>query len=367
MDERAFSSLIGDIYQSPGATENWPRLVSKLARAFDAEHGHLLVFGNPQTVEWGIVKEGADEANIEYARDYAALDRRTQRLFHHPDGRAMSNLDLMTPDEIRRDPVHQDFLPKYDVSHMIAVKCPLDDGRVFLTSVLRGKKSEFDAAAYRWIERLHPHLAHATHLHFELLKARAATESLAAGFDSLPTAIVLLDTAGSVLFANRAARALLDAREGLRLDQGKLSASLSDTRARLDIALACALGKTGTSAATATVIERAGKRPLQLRMLPIPAPIDVLARRAAVIVQINDPERRSEIHPPALAATFGLTPAEARLAAALSAGQNLEAYAEKADLRLHTVRSMLKGIFAKTDTHRQGELIALILRTGRLP
>jgi DNA-binding CsgD family transcriptional regulator len=57
---------------------------------------------------------------------------------------------------------------------------------------------------------------------------------------------------------------------------------------------------------------------------------------------------------------FSLTPAEARLAALMVEGKSLEAAAEKLAVKRETARNQLKAIFAKTETNRQGQLVALL-------
>jgi DNA-binding CsgD family transcriptional regulator len=58
---------------------------------------------------------------------------------------------------------------------------------------------------------------------------------------------------------------------------------------------------------------------------------------------------------------FGLTPAEARLALHLVAGETLRAAAVKLSISYETARSHLKNIFKKTRTCRQAELVIVIL------
>jgi DNA-binding CsgD family transcriptional regulator len=58
---------------------------------------------------------------------------------------------------------------------------------------------------------------------------------------------------------------------------------------------------------------------------------------------------------------FGLTDAEARLADMLARGVELRAAASKLDITYGTARARLAEIFQKTNTHRQGELVSLIL------
>lgn len=61
-----------------------------------------------------------------------------------------------------------------------------------------------------------------------------------------------------------------------------------------------------------------------------------------------------------LISLFGLSPAEARLARALCHGERLEEYAEALNVKLPTVKTQLRAVFAKTQTDRQVALVNLI-------
>lgn len=61
-----------------------------------------------------------------------------------------------------------------------------------------------------------------------------------------------------------------------------------------------------------------------------------------------------------LAGWFGLTPSEARLAAAVAAGTTLEDYAARRNVSLNAVRFLLKGIYRKTNVGSQAQLVAEI-------
>lgn len=58
---------------------------------------------------------------------------------------------------------------------------------------------------------------------------------------------------------------------------------------------------------------------------------------------------------------FELTPAEMRVAVALSRGINAKQAARELGVSHHTVRQHLKAVFDKTDTHRQSALVVLIM------
>lgn len=62
-----------------------------------------------------------------------------------------------------------------------------------------------------------------------------------------------------------------------------------------------------------------------------------------------------------LAAQFGLTVAESRLAARLAEGRSVAEAAKVAGISIATARTHLRNIFAKTATSRQSELALLLL------
>jgi len=67
-----------------------------------------------------------------------------------------------------------------------------------------------------------------------------------------------------------------------------------------------------------------------------------------------------------LRSIFDLTPAEARLAQSLSRGDSLEHVAQSLNIRMTTARSQLAAIFAKTQTCRQAQLVAILSRLAHL-
>ena len=79
-----------------------------------------------------------------------------------------------------------------------------------------------------------------------------------------------------------------------------------------------------------------------------------------------DVSRQSETaHITRCAARFDLTVAQARLALYLAEGGTIAEYAEVMGIKVSTVRTHLKSIFAKTGVRRQAELAILLLNQAR--
>ena len=360
MDQDQVLAFIARIYDAPGNASAWHGLISRLISGFGGDHAHLVVFDRPGRVHCDFIS--SNEAGDIYARHYGALDTAVHRVMRGPDRRAVTQLDMMTPDELKACPVQQEMMPRFGAEHRLWVKSSLDGGLTYFSAVIRSpRQGAFDRQDYRLLETLHPHIERAMRLHLDLARAKAAADSLEAGLDTLAAGLVLLDSAGAVLFANRAARAMLDARDAVSLERGRLSATTAAAQARLQAVIASALGRTGAAVGGGVALDRESGRPVIARVLPLQPSIDLLAPRAAAAVLIHDPDRPA-IPVPASLAAIGLTPAETRLVAALINGRTLEDHADEAGLSPHTVRSTLKSVFGKTETHRQSELVALILR-----
>jgi DNA-binding CsgD family transcriptional regulator len=87
----------------------------------------------------------------------------------------------------------------------------------------------------------------------------------------------------------------------------------------------------------------------------------------ATILILVDIETSLQPRPRTLQRMFGLTTAEMRLASGLASGFAPVDLARQQHVSRATVRSQLASIFAKTQTRRQAELVALLARIALLP
>ena len=85
--------------------------------------------------------------------------------------------------------------------------------------------------------------------------------------------------------------------------------------------------------------------------------------RPAALLLVHDPDRTVPLPAERLCRVFGLTPAEAKLAAALAGGSTLGQYADRASIKIGTARWYLKQVLAKTGVHRQSELVRNVIAT----
>jgi DNA-binding CsgD family transcriptional regulator len=90
------------------------------------------------------------------------------------------------------------------------------------------------------------------------------------------------------------------------------------------------------------------------------ATLGVFGDQPLAMVLFHEAGARVDIDPFVVAATFGLTPAEARVGVELTRGLSPEEIAQTHGVAISTVRSQLRSLFQKTRTTRQTELVSTI-------
>jgi DNA-binding CsgD family transcriptional regulator len=183
-------------------------------------------------------------------------------------------------------------------------------------------------------------------------------------FDRLNSGIIICEGEGRVIEMNRAARAMLRCENGLAVQSGYLCARRAFETAKMTrlISAAIALGETGNTAGRMLVGRGNGRPAYVLTIAPL-RPDPTAADRPLAMIVVIDAERHS---PPEseLIDLFGLSRAEARLAAALMTGKTLTEIAGEFGLQVATLRTQLRSMLKKVGAKRQSDLIRNLANAG---
>ncbi|MEO7691353.1 MAG: PAS domain-containing protein [Sphingomonas sp.] len=237
---------------------------------------------------------------------------------------------------------------------------PIDHHRDF-TLILHREPGDFrdvSAAEENFLDTLLPHLMRAVRLNAAIGPMRARAETLQSALDRLNTAILFISGDGIVDWHNAAAERLLRRSPAVRVLAGRLSCAEQSDRQRLRDLIARV--RSGALPAATLAVGRCGEMPLHLRIEPLKAgSTDPGAHDgdAVVAVFLSEPGEAMMLDPADIAALFGLTPAEAHLAAALGTGSSVADHAAERGITIGTARIQLKQVLAKTAAGRQSELV----------
>jgi DNA-binding CsgD family transcriptional regulator len=167
-----------------------------------------------------------------------------------------------------------------------------------------------------------------------------AISAVQAALDQVSCGIALIDARCRVRFINRLGRVICQQRDGLELLGEELIGTTTPEALRL--------------------VRPSGRRPLSLRLEPLHAEGSPDDARFA-IVWMRDPDC---IEPPPrerLMEHYGLTPAEAGITRLLLRGLDLAQASASLRITIQTARTHLRSVLGKTGTHRQSELLRLVL------
>jgi DNA-binding CsgD family transcriptional regulator len=199
-----------------------------------------------------------------------------------------------------------------------------------------------------------------------------ASDLLAAGLEALDflnLGVLVTDESRTVYLANRTAGRILKERDGIELS---IEGALTDTRGACNPSLGSVIRQVGgphepnSSAIPSCVLavrRRSGRRPLTLLVRSVDESPSTTKKDKRVLVFLLDPERPTRTTEDGLRNVFELTTSEAKLATFLMSGQRLEDCCDHLDIRASTARMHLGNIFAKTRVQRQGQLVALLLKS----
>ena len=222
------------------------------------------------------------------------------------------------------------------------------------------------AEAAKLLEQLTPHLRRARDVHVDRARANAATRALLAALDRLLLGVLLLDEDGRVIFSNRSGAELVASQGNLHIDKGQLSVADEDHDEALQelIARATRTGESwGDPAGEGALAIGEGRRRVDLLVTALRRrqADRALGAEAAAAVFIGGAQQFSEGPAHVLEHLYSLTPSEARLARLLAMDRSVEQASEELGIKTTSARTVLKRIFAKTNTSRQASLVRLLV------
>lgn len=276
---------------------------------------------------------------------------------------------LVPPEMLRRSRIWNEWgRPNEAAFHALGVPLQREGDRVGGVYFHRREaEAPFGAREHALLSALFPHLGRAMAAEARFAGLReAAGGPFEAALEALPEGVALLDAQRRLVFANAALRAMAAARDGLALAPGDgLLAADPAVQAGLARAVTAALaaleGRLGLLPQAGRVaVPRPSGGAYVVRALPLRCFGPAGFRGAMLLVAESAPRRRPGAA--LLGKLFGLTPAEAALAAALAAGRTLAEHAERRGRSPETVRSQMAAIRRKTGCRRQAEIAALFAR-----
>jgi DNA-binding CsgD family transcriptional regulator len=370
-------SHVDRIYDAALAPERWEAFLEALSKELRAANLHL-VFSAPISGDRGVVASvGMDERYRDaYRSHFHSLNPWLP--YYGPEaveGEIFLGDAALPEAEVVRTEFYNDWMRPQRLAHPFAARLrnsspgdPVSD----LACYREEGSGPFDRESLDLVRRLIPHLQRALVIHARLGGAEMRAGAVEEALDRISGGLILLDEQGAPITINRTAEGILAMDDGLALDREGPRASTAKQTGELRRLLAEA-AKTGTgwgvdAGAVVRLARPSGRSPLEAVVAPLRRESSpLLDRRATCAIFLTDPAARGDAPPAQLRQQYGLTEMEAEVASRLVRGMDLTEIGNDLGITIHTVRGHLKRLFAKTDTHRQTELLRMLLEDpGRI-
>lgn len=355
--------LIDLIYEAAFVPERWAAVLHRLAVLSDSVGGALLVTSDRYPPRWAASQIVAPALRSYIASGAWKHNERPAQLMSAGITGFSRDIDLWNAEELERYQI-SDERRSNDLGWQLGTVIPMPSGEVVIYTLERRlERGPHDPKVIEAVDAVYPHLARAGLLAARLGLERARTAVATLEAIGLPAAV--LNASGRAIVVNR-------------LLEDMPFTILPGACDRLIIA-----NNAADSLFRAAVVVSSSERASIVQSIPVPAhdghpatiahvlPLcgaahDVFSGASTLIV-VSTLETTGNIPGiDLLRALFDLSPAEAKLAAALSSGQTLKDAAADQAIQFSTARSYLEQVFRKTGTNQQSQLVALLKSTAPL-
>jgi DNA-binding CsgD family transcriptional regulator len=367
IDESTFAGLIDAIYDAAVDFSRWPNTLRFISSACASHTTVLTRQGTSPGESWSLAPQCEPAYYESYCSYYHGVNPLWQRAASAPAGTIRTDSMIMPKSELVRTEFYNDFLAPQRLGSMLNMIALVERGQQ--TAIATYRQDEFDPEHIQLFRLLAPHLQRAVQLNTRLAGLEMRCEASAEALNRLEQGALLVDESVGVVFASQEAERLFAAGNGLRITEGVLCAnSAADTALLHALVAGCARHGAEAGAGGSLRLSRGPDRaPLSLQVAPLrsEAPLFSMTERPVAILFVTDPDSNTRSPIAWLQQRFGLTAAEAAFAGEIVAGAGIQAAADRLHISRSTGRTHLARIFEKTGTHRQAELVRLMLQRNR--
>jgi DNA-binding CsgD family transcriptional regulator len=363
--------LIDRIYEAAFVPELWSGVLETASNLSGSANGALFVFNEHAPIRGRFSDASPESAralkevrplfDLFLASDSWRVFPGVMRMYELQPARFVHVEDFMTPEQIANDP-QRVAARAVGIGVNLCTAIPVPNGELVTIVFQRWlNDGKYDQPAIDRMDVLRPHFARAGMIaaRLGLDKARAAVAAL----ETIGLAAAVMSGSGRVLTANPL---LEEMRETfVATAQGRMALANPSANALFQEAVA---GNRDDRVVRSIPVPASDSRPpIVVHILPLRRAAHDIFSGAEMLVAATPVSASAIVPSPSiLAGLFDLTPAEARLAVALSSGRPLKQAAADSNITFKSGRTYLERIFAKTGTHQQSELVALLKSAERL-
>ena len=367
MDRQAYEKAVDSLYEAALRPELWKPALGQLADASQS-FGVQMLRHHPEGAALHAASDRLDPVLKAFFAEkwHVRNPRETRaRLRVIPTTEVVTDAELFTDEELDKEAWQTEFLDRYGLRWFLSLFLVggWESAPLIMTFERLKSAPRFAPDEIGIIRESVAHIQRAARVSQSV--GAAAQQGMLDALDAVHKAAILLDERGRVARCNAAAERLLG--DGLVISQGVLRATAANSTRPLErlIANICWPGAASSQPSVDSVaVRRQAGPPLVIQGAPLVNTARDLFQRARALLLVTPLHTLPEIGEAILIQAFGFTHAEVRVAREMARGAGLPATAALLGVSPSTVRSHLKAVFNKTNTHSQSELAVMLSRVG---
>lgn len=357
MDPRVdprFSDLLARLYGGIDAERPWEKFLEALTGWLGSAFATLIITSPGRAQPGTFVTPGADPSfSAFYIESHFASDP-FQGL---PDGRVTSFGEFLAGQDPQRFAAYREYLALTGGEQVLGVDLRFaGQFEARFRTTRTADMPEFSREDRARFQELVPHLRTAVSLFEKLQFAGGQHSLLRSATDGLGLALLVLDRQCRLVSSNALAERILTEGEGLRRAGGEVRFDSAVLRKKVEALLQSRQAADGV---TRFRIPRPdyGDLVATARAIDLPA---IHSGTGALALFLARPGDELVLEQETIRELLGVTPAEARLCSVLAQGHSLVEAARELGIAHNTAKAQLRSIFAKTQVHRQAQLVNLL-------
>jgi DNA-binding CsgD family transcriptional regulator/PAS domain-containing protein len=367
VDEKLFLRTLEAVYDLASAPDDWTAVLTRLGEVFQANLSYL----HERDLRTMQVRASGVGGDPSIEREYGETWRYRNPLVNATrvwrSGEVVTDQMILPKEEFLRTPYYNEHFKRIGCHSIVRLSLQTENGihqSISLSRPLSAGEAEISEVELG--RRFIPHLRRVASVTQKLRGSTATLDAATELLDINPTGVLLFEQTGRVAYANRAARQMASASDGLVLRQSQLSAFNKQDDDALQNLIAAATGRGrdpfAPRSGAVSISRKSAARDYVVTVAPLAhQSFANIAATPIAFALVADPSVPVSPSPHLLRKVFGLTATEARLAGRLAEGDTTEQAAAAMDITIATARGYLAALFRKTDTNRQSELVRILL------
>jgi DNA-binding CsgD family transcriptional regulator/PAS domain-containing protein len=362
LDEKSIHDLVGAIYDGVADPALWQHALVQLSDATRAIGAMFIFLDRVHPMQSRYALGRLDPGLMQVFLTRHADAPWTQAGISAPPGTTFSIDKVVPARELVKTEFYGEILRPQQILHCGCAPLARDGERVVGLSVFRTPTiGPVGSDDLRLLSLVTPHFKRAAQIAWRLGTLAVIDAAKTAALDGLDHGVLLIDAGGHVLFANRAAEAIIALRDGLTVIREGLRAALPADTARLQTLIAETLR--GSAGGTMRLTRPSLVEPFLLLVAPARGNWHrSVGAVPATVIFITALDRAVAPDLRLLAPAFELTATEAKIAVSIAAGGGVPATARALRISPNTVHTHLRRIFRKLGVNDQPALVRVLMR-----